>query len=106
MRLAQLPPSERPRPIGMPVLRADERLIGHLAAVLGDQVAVALREHVIEGEGYLNAEAAGRYIGATRKRIHDLTSAGRLVPDGHDGCTPLYLRRSLDAYVQGSATRG
>jgi hypothetical protein len=37
--------------------------------------------------------------------VHDLTSARLLVPDGHDGRRPLYLRRSLDAYVRGRGRR-
>jgi hypothetical protein len=52
-----------------------------------------------EGEGYLNPEAAGRYICVSRRRIHELTSAGLLTPDGYDGRTPLYRRQTLDEYV-------
>jgi hypothetical protein len=93
-------PSERSRPAGQPVLRADERFVERLAAAIAEQVTARLREHIRPQEGYLNAEAAGRYIGATRKRIHDLTSTRQLIPDGYDGRTPLYRRRSLDAYLQ------
>ncbi len=52
-----------------------------------------------EGGGYLNPEAAGRYICVPRRRIHELTSAGLLTPDGYDGRTPLYRRQTLDEYV-------
>jgi hypothetical protein len=92
------PASERPRPAGLPVLRADERFVELLAAMVAEQVAERLQPEG-EDEGYLNAEAAGRYLGVSRRRIHDLTSARLLAPDGHDGRTPLYRRRTLDEYV-------
>jgi hypothetical protein len=92
--------SERPRPGGIPVLRADERFVEALAATLAEQVADRLQGEVVGDDGYLNPEAAGRYICVSRKRIHELTSAGMLAPDGHDGRTPLYRRRTLDRYVQ------
>lgn len=91
--------SERSRPIGMPVLRADERFVEALAATVAEQVVDRLHEEIGEDEGYLNPEAAGRYICVSRRRIHELTSAGLLAPDGYDGRTPLYRRRSLDEYV-------
>lgn len=91
--------SERPRPAGMPVLRADERFVEALAAAVAEQVGDRLGGGVAEGEGYLNPEAAGRYICVSRRRIHELTSAGLLTPDGYDGRTPLYRRRTLDDYV-------
>jgi hypothetical protein len=83
----------------MPVLRADERFVELLAATVAERVAERLQPKGGEDEGYLNAEAAGRYLGVSRKRIHDLTSACLLVPDGHDGRTPLYRRGTLDEYV-------
>ena len=92
--------SERPRPFGLPVLRADERFVEVLAATVAEQVADRLQGGAAEGEGYLNPEAAGRYICVSRKRIYELTSSGLLTPDGHDGRTPLYRRRTLDGYVQ------
>jgi hypothetical protein len=91
--------SERPRPIGLPVLRADERFVEALAAAVVEQVADRL-QGAAEDEGYLNPEAAGRYICASRRRIHELRSAGLLAPDGYDGRTPLFRRRTLDRYVQ------
>lgn len=91
--------SERRRPFGMPVLRADDRFVEALAATVAEQVADHLRGEGVEGEGFLNPEAAGRYICVPRRRIHELTSAGLLVPDGYDGRTPLYRRRTLDEYV-------
>jgi hypothetical protein len=92
--------SERPRPAGLPLLRADERFVEQLAATLAEQVADRLQSQTGEDEGYLNPEVAGRYICVSRRRIHELTSAGLLAPDGHDGRTPLYRRRTLDRYVQ------
>lgn len=91
--------SERPRPLGMPVLRADERFVEALAATVAEQVVDRLHEEAGEDEGYLNPEAAGRYICVSRRRIHELTSAGLLAPDGYDGRTPLYRRRTLEEYV-------
>ena len=92
-------PSERSRPLGMPVLRADERFVEALAATVAEQVADRLHGTAAEGEGYLNPEAAGRYISVSRKRIYELTSASRLAPDGYDGRTPLFRRQTLDDYV-------
>jgi hypothetical protein len=97
---------ERRRSFGMPVLRADERFVEALAATVAEQVAERLRGEAAEGEdGYLNPEAAGRYICVPRRRIHELTSSGLLVPDGYDGRTPLYLRRTLDDYVTNAGER-
>lgn len=92
--------SERPRPAGLPVLRADERFVELLAAIVAEQVAECLQSKEREDGGYLNPEAAGRYICVSRRRIHELTSAGLLMPDGRDGRTPLYRRQTLDDYVQ------
>jgi hypothetical protein len=83
----------------MPMLRADDRFVEALAATVAEQVADRLHGTAAEGEGYLNPEAAGRYICVPRRRIHELTSAGLLEPDGYDGRTPLYRRRTLDEYV-------
>lgn len=92
--------SERRQPVGMPVLRADERFVEALAATVAEQVVDRLHDEATEDEGgYLNPEAAGRYICVSRRRIHELTSAGLLAPDGYDGRTPLYRRRTLDEYV-------
>ncbi|MGN6814910.1 MAG: hypothetical protein ACTHK3_02355 [Solirubrobacterales bacterium] len=93
------PASERPRPAGMAMLRADDRFVEALAATVAEQVADRLHGTGAEGEGYLNPEAAGRYICVSRRRIHELTSAGLLTPDGYDGRTPLYRRQTLDEYV-------
>lgn len=92
--------SGRPPSFGLPVLRADERFVNALAATVAEQVADRLQGGAAEGEGYLNPEAAGRYICVSRKRIYELTSAGLLAPDGHDGRTPLYRQQTLDRYVQ------
>jgi hypothetical protein len=91
--------SERPHQGAVPVLRADEQFVEALAATLAEQVADRLQDEAAD-DGYLNPEAAGRYICVPRRRIHELTSAGLLIPDGHDGRTPLYRRRTLDRYVR------
>jgi hypothetical protein len=90
---------ERPRPVGLPALRADEKFVEALAAAVAELVVDRLRGEAGEGDGYLNPESAGRYICVPRRRIHELTSAGLLAPDGHDGRTPLYRRQTLDEYV-------
>ncbi len=97
--------SERRLPVGMPVLRADERFVEALAATVAEQVIDRLHEEASEDEAYLNPEAAGRYISVSRRRIHELTSAGLLTPDGYDGRTPLYRRRTLDGYVTKAGRR-
>jgi hypothetical protein len=81
-------------------IRIDDEFVDHMAARLAEHVAEQLR-HTAD-DRYFDAEAAGRYMGVPRKRVHDLTSAGALVPDGHDGRKPLYRKTTLDAYVQGA----
>lgn len=99
------PASERPRPAGLPLLRADERFVEQLAATLAEQIVARLQSEEADDGGYLNPEAAGHYICVSRRRIHELTSAGLLDPDGHDGRTPLYRRRTLDEYVTKAGDR-
>lgn len=96
---------ERERPTGLSLLRADERFVEELAGMVAELVAERLGYEEHGEEGYLDAAAAARYLGTSRKRVHDLTSARLLRPDGHDGRRPLYLRRSLDAYVRGEGRR-
>ena len=50
---------ERPRPFGLPVLRADERFVDALAETVAEQVVDRLRGGAAETDGYLNPEAAG-----------------------------------------------
>jgi hypothetical protein len=82
----------------------DERFVEALAAALAERIGGVLTEGGgdSDSEGYLNPEAAGRYLCISRRRVHDLTSSGLLTPDGYDGRTPLYRRSSLDRYVRGS----
>lgn len=93
-------PSERPRPAGMPALRVDERFVVALAVAVADRVARRLEAGRGKGAGLLDTDAAARYLGTTRRRIHELTSARLLRPDGRDGRRPLYRRESLDYYVE------
>jgi hypothetical protein len=96
--------SDRPRPAAMPVLRADERFVVALADVVAERVAERLdRDRRDEEEGFLDADGAARRLATTRQRIHELTSAGVLRPDGRDGRRPLFRRSSLDLYVEGGA---
>ncbi len=83
-------------------IRVDDEFVDHIAAVLAVRVADRLRDVARDDDRYFDAEAAGRYLGIPRKRVHDLTSTGALVPDGHDGRKPLYRKSTLDAYVRGA----
>ena len=99
-------PSERQGPTGMPVLRADERLVEELAEVFAGPIAERLRRRRRDEEGgFLDAEGAARHLSTSRKRIHELTSARVIGPDGYDGRRPLYRRASLDRYVEGGEDR-
>lgn len=76
-------PSERPGPTGMPVLRADERLVEELAEVFAGPIAERLRRRRRDEEGgFLDVEGAARHLSTSRKRIHELTSARVIRPDG------------------------
>lgn len=75
-----------------------------LAEQLADALAPYLPDRGAEPTGWLTAQRAADYLGVTRKRIHDLTSARSLIPDGRDGRTPLYTRQTLDAYARAHAS--
>lgn len=96
-------PSEQPRPAGLPFLRADDRFVDAFAEVVADQVAQRLEAKFGEEAGFMDAAAAGRYLGTTRKRIHEVTSARILRPDGRDGRRPLFRKASLDRFVEGGS---
>ncbi|MEX1142872.1 MAG: hypothetical protein WD399_07605 [Thermoleophilaceae bacterium] len=83
-------------------IRIDDEFVDLIASALATRVADRLGEVERGEDRYFDADAAGRYLGIPRKRIHDLTSADALVPDGYDGRKPLYRRSSLDAYVKGA----
>lgn len=72
------------------------------ARLVVEQVTEAQRNAY---EGYLPPVAAAHYLGVSRQRIYQLTSARILQPDGRDGRTPLYTRASLDRYVRESAAK-
>ena len=69
---------------------------------LADAIAERLREQDGEPtpEGWLDSEAAADYLGVKRRRIYDLTSEGRITPDGRDGSKPLFRRETLDRYAR------
>jgi hypothetical protein len=77
------------------------RVARALAPAVAELLAANDREPA--QDHWLTAADAAQHLGVTRKRIHDLTSMGALVPDGRDGRTPLYRRATLDAYVTRSA---
>jgi hypothetical protein len=95
-------PSEPSMPASLPALRVDDRFVDRLANAIADRIAGRLPSQRSDDDGYLTPAAAARYLGVTRKRIHDLASSRRLIPDGHDGRTPLYRRQTLDTYVRES----
>lgn len=96
-------PPRTARPVGMPVLRADERFVEALAEIVATRVVERLETDRRDEEGFLDADGAARRLSTTRQRIHELTSAGVLRPDGRDGRRPLFRRSSIDLYVEGGA---
>lgn len=90
----------------MPVFRADERFVGALAEAVATRVVEQLDKGPVAEERFLDTDGAARHLATSRERIHRLTSAGVLRPDGHDGRRPLYRPSSLDRYVsQGEESR-
>jgi hypothetical protein len=85
-------------------IRLDDEFVDRFATVLAVRVADRLRQIDAGEDRHFDAEGAGRYMGIPRKRVHDLTSAGALVADGHDGRKPLYRKSTLDAYLEGGRT--
>jgi excisionase family DNA binding protein len=79
-----------------------EEIALRAARQVADQIAEAERNAY---EGYLTPIAAAHYLGVSRQRIYQLTSARILQPDGRDGRTPLFTRESLDRYVRESAAK-
>ena len=93
-------------PTTMPALRPDERFVEALAEIVATRVAELLdRDRRDEEEGYLDVDGAAHRLCTSRRRIHELTSAGLLRPDGRDGRRPLFRRASLDLYVEGGGRR-
>lgn len=101
MTLDPRQPSAPSIPASLPALQVDDRFVDRLANAIADRIAGRLPSQRSDDDGYLTPAAAARYMGVTRKRIHDLASSRRLIPDGHDGRTPLYRRKTLDTYVRG-----
>jgi excisionase family DNA binding protein len=79
-----------------------EEIALRAARRVADQIAEAERNAY---EGYLTPIAAAHYLGVSRQRIYQLTSARILLPDGRDGRTPLFTRETLDRYVRESAAK-
>jgi excisionase family DNA binding protein len=81
-----------------------ETIARHLSAAgLSFQDTTATEDH------WLDAPGAADYLGVTKKRIYDLTSARAIVPAGRDGRRPLFTRSQLDLYARGgprTAARG
>jgi hypothetical protein len=86
----------------IPVLSADDSLVSTLAEILFARIAERLGP---VDDGFLDAKGAARHLSTSRQRIHELTSARTLKPDGYDGRRPLYRRASLDRYVEGGEGR-
>lgn len=80
----------------------DDAALRRLARALAPAVAelLAAEDREPAQDRWLTAADAARHLGVSKKRVHDLTSMGALVPDGRDGRTPLYLRVTLDAYAR------
>lgn len=71
-----------------------------LATLAGHLRPLVIPESEAQGSEWLTPSSAAEYLGVTRKRVYDLTSSRQLIPDGRDGRTPLYRRRTLDAYAR------
>jgi hypothetical protein len=97
-----LDPYGRQSSCEMPMLRADESWLEAITEILVERIAGRLSP--VDG-GFLDAEGAARHLSTSRQRIHELTSARTLRPDGYDGRRPLYRRASLDRYVEGGEGR-
>jgi hypothetical protein len=87
-------------------LTVSDELLDEIALRAARKVA----EQIAEAQhntynGYLPPAAAAHYLGVSRQRIYQLTSARILQPDGRDGRTPLYTRKTLDQYVRDCASK-
>jgi hypothetical protein len=92
-------------PTGLRLVVSDElldQIAMRAAQRVADQIAEADRNAY---QGYLPPIAAAHYLGVSRQRIHQLTSARILRPDGRDGRTPLFTRQTLDTYVRDCAAK-
>ena len=91
---------------------------GKLAVAVPAELVRAIAEEVarvLEERGaivrppaspYLDVDGAARYLGnASRQRLYDLVSTGRLEPM-RDGRRLLFARAELDRYLQGAAAAG
>jgi Helix-turn-helix domain len=95
-------------------MSSDQKLTLLVSDDMLDEIAIRAARLVVEQvteaqrtayEGYLPPAAAAHYLGVSRQRIYQLTSARILAPDGRDGRTPLYTRESLDRYVRQGAVK-
>ena len=82
-----------------------EQVAQRAATILASQLSISPPPDVRHTSGYLAPAAAAAYLGVSRQRIHSLTSARALRPDGRDGRTPLYTRATLDRCVRACAAR-
>ena len=75
-----------------------------LVDAIAQRAAELLREQSIAEAfpAYLTTSDAANYFRASRQRIFDLTSQGRLKVC-KDGSRNLYRKRDLDAYLSGEA---
>jgi hypothetical protein len=90
---------------GLRLVVSDE-LLDDVAMRAARKVAAEIAEaQRASYEGYLPPAAAAHYLGVSRQRIYQLTSARILCPDGRDGRTPLFTRRTLDTYVRDCAAK-
>jgi hypothetical protein len=67
-------------------------------------LAVRLAPHLPrDTDPWLAPREAAAHLGCSVRRVHDLTSSGRLVPDGRDGRRPLWRRSTLDRFAAGDS---
>jgi hypothetical protein len=90
---------------GLRLVVSDE-LLDEIALRAARKVAAEIAEAQHNAyNGYLPPAAAAHYLGVSRQRIYQLTSARILCPDGRDGRTPLFTRQTLDTYVRDCAAK-
>jgi excisionase family DNA binding protein len=84
-------------------VNATLQLPPELLEQIAEKVADILAENRADLPQYLTPAEAADYIRASKQRVYDLTSTGRL-PVCKDGSRSLYRRLDLDRYLAGEAT--
>lgn len=93
-----------PHRSGGVALEFPDEAIEALADAVADRVVERVLNQIESNStGWLDSAGAAEYLGVSKRRVYDLTSARTITPDGRDGRTPLFTRATLDAYVRSNA---